>query len=127
MFRIECFCDDKRLAEILNALNGKAYQVSAIPVANARKAAGGAVRQINGSTTELLMAGIAKRKLRDVGAQDMKAIMVEAGFNETSYSHPLKQAQDMGLLKRVPAKNQKYTRYKVIPKKAKSKSKGAAA
>jgi hypothetical protein len=128
MFRIECFCDDKRLAEILNALNGKAYQVSAVPVANVKKA-GGTLRQANGSAVEALMAGIQKRKLKDVGATDMKAIMVEAGFAEGGYSNALAQARSFGLLKAIPAENNKYVRYKIMPPKAKakSKSKGASA
>jgi hypothetical protein len=116
MFRIECFCDDKRVAQILHALSGMAYEVKAVPVANAKKV-GGKLRQISASSVETLMIGIAKRKLKDVGAQDMKAIMIEAGFKDASYSHPLKEAQDLGLLKRLPATNAKMTRYRVTGKK----------
>jgi hypothetical protein len=116
MFRIECFCDDAKLGKVLMALNGLAYDVSPTPVANAKIVAG-KVRQVNGSTLEVLMTGIAKRRLKEVRARDMREIFVEAGLREEAYSHALTEAQSLGLLKKQHAANAKYTHYKVTGKK----------
>jgi hypothetical protein len=116
MFRIECFCDDAKLGKVLMALKGVAYQVTPTPVANAKKV-GNSVRQVAGSTAEILMRGIAKRKLKQVRAADAKAIIIEAGLREGAYSNALSNAQEMGLLKKQLAANAKYTVYKVTGKK----------
>jgi len=115
MFRIECFCDDNKLAKLLLALSGLAYNVTPTPVVNAKKTAGG-VRQVNGSSVEMLMKGIVKRKLKDVGASEAREICVENGYAEGGYSYALKGAEDLGYLKRQPATNNKYIRYKMTAK-----------
>ena len=112
MFRIECFCDDNKLARVLMSLSGLAYNVTPTPVANAKKA-GGKVRQVNGSSVEMLMKGLVKRKLKDVGASEAREICVENGYAEGGYSYALKAAEELGYLKRQPATNNKYIRYKV--------------
>ena len=125
MFRIECFCDDVKLAKVLLALNGLAYDVKSVPVANATKIAGHARQTHGGSALEALMSGIAKHKLKEVAAPDMKTIMVEGGFAAGGYSNALARAQEHRLLRKITIAKPGYARSKVVShSKTKSKAKG---
>jgi hypothetical protein len=118
MFKIECFVDDKKLGQALMALSGIAYDVTPTPVVNAKRE-GKAVKQIASSKLELLMAGLQSRKLTQFSAADCRAIFGDA-YPEYAYSTPLGQAIELGLIKKMPAANNKYQRYKLTGKKLKS-------
>jgi hypothetical protein len=115
MFKIECFVDDKKLGQLLMALSGIAYDVTPTPVVNAKRV-GKAVKQVAGSKLELLMTGLHSRKLKEFAAVDCKAIFGK-DYPEHAYSGPLAEAIGMGLIKKLPAANAKFQRYRLTGKK----------
>lgn len=92
MFRIECFCDDAKLAKILWALTELgAYNVTNHPVADT-KPNGTNGRYPRMPTDELLTGFIAyakKHRLKTIRAPDVRAFVKSMGMNEDGYSNIL--------------------------------------
>jgi hypothetical protein len=124
MFRIECFCDDGKLAKVLWLLQGHVYNLTNSPVINAKKTANGAVkaRIPNGEIAELFGDYVRKRKLQEVRAGDVRSFVTEIGYADTSYSHILTKLQAAGALKRVAGAGSSQASYRVMAKATKAKA-----
>jgi hypothetical protein len=113
MFRVECFCDDKKLAKVLWVLQSVGvYNVSSQPVVNAEKSKG----KIRAKTTaadklEILRQLITQRDLKEIGPTEIKEVAQQAGINEKGYSNILRAAIKARMLSRVG----KTFRYRVKP------------
>jgi hypothetical protein len=112
MFKIECYCDDKKLAKALWMLQTVGvYNVTSVPVVNATKTANGSVRQAAGTMLEALAAYIKANKLKEVQPIDMKRFVEKRGIR--TYSNVLRDAVEAGMLRRI---GDEY-RYRVIEKR----------
>lgn len=88
MFKIEAFCDDKRLPDVLRALAGKAMNVVAVPVLNAQpkeqvKAIG------RGDVVEMFLRRLQEQRKREFRAPDLASFLEEIGLSKTSVGHYL--------------------------------------
>ena len=81
MFRIECFCDDKRLPDVLRALAlSGVYNVTPSPVTGAKAQQGKVVGDpVRGSATNIVLSlhGV-------LTTQRVKAALHKAGFHASS-------------------------------------------
>lgn len=131
MFRVEFFCDDKRLGDALRALTGLAIGNPAVqPVTNAKVSRGGALRQVTeGRLVDLFAAHLAKTKPKEFTARDVQTFLSNQGTAPGSFGYVLKQAIAAKLIRK---KSTKFagpgTKYVMIaaPKKA-AKTKKAPA
>ena len=115
MFRIECFCDDRKVGDVLRLLAGLAVgQPVAQPVVNAAMKNGKMIAKTNGSPIELLRVWVKKSGLKAVSATDLKRFQVEHGRSPTGYSFLARQAQKAGLLKKSPKGKGNKSRYEVV-------------
>jgi hypothetical protein len=103
MFRIECFCDDKRLAQVLRVLTGLVIGSPAVaPVLNAEQEKGGRIKQAsNGKLIDLFSAHLKKDNPETINARYVKSFLQEIGSSPLSYSHVLKQAIDSKLVRKT--------------------------
>lgn len=79
MFRVECFVDDRKLAEVLHRLSGVAMNVQAVPVVNAAKKKGTLVASTEGSGASLLIDVMVKRKLTKFGTAELNEVAEQIG------------------------------------------------
>jgi hypothetical protein len=102
MFRIECYCDDKKLHLVLEALEGLIHPSPKINrIVNAGFENGQMKALTEGSMVEALQAHLKKTKIKEFRAEFVKAFLKGAGWSPTSYSHCLKEAVKVGLLRRT--------------------------
>jgi hypothetical protein len=102
MFRVEFFCDDKKLANAIRALTGLALgQPNIAPMINAEKTKNGLKQETNGKLVGLFAAHLRKRKITQVKAGDVKSWLESQGNSALSYSYLLKQAKSAGVLKQT--------------------------
>lgn len=116
MFRIEFFCDDKRVGEVLRLIGTVgAYDVKAVPVVNAEKQTNGTVKaRINGGVVEMLSDYIKSHKLKTITPDHMRDFQRSIGRAPGGYSHALALAMKVGLLRKNDASNRKGTTYEVL-------------
>lgn len=133
MFRIECFCDDNKLAKVLWLLRGHVYNLTNEPIINAKKASNGQVkpRVASGELENLFIAYAKQHKLRSVKAAEMRAFMNHLGFAEGSYSFYLTKLKNAKLLTMAPGSKPPFdVSYNVklgsVKQKAKPKAKAKA-
>jgi hypothetical protein len=119
MFRIECFCDDKKLARILWTLQTcGVYNLTSMPVINAQKRAGQVKAKVaSGNRLEMLRHWLTKRHMAEVRPQDIREFAEQHGLSVKSYSNILAAAKEAGLLERIGVD----FRYRVKLKPAKPK------
>jgi hypothetical protein len=113
MFRVEFFCDDKKLADALRSLMGIAHGAPSVtPVVNEVRTGNGLAAASNGTNSERFFHMLKKVKGREVKAGEIKSLMKEAGLNPTSINHFIKSGQKAGLV----TKHGKHanTTYKVL-------------
>jgi hypothetical protein len=93
MFRIEFFCDDKKLAQALQALAGiAATQPTVVPVINVEKSKGELKQNTNGRIIEMFSAHLRKTKPATINSADVKAFLQRHGRPKSSVSYLLSQA-----------------------------------
>jgi len=111
MFRIECFCDDAKLAKLLWALSELgAYNLSSQPVADNTKAkANGAASGAEHQRRERLAQGAlgvsrafldyaGKHKLKEAQAAQLREFTVSIGWSAVSYVHVVHMLRMVGVL-----------------------------
>lgn len=101
MFRIECFCEDRKLVEVLHALNGLVtMHTPPQPVVNAALVNGKLSAKTDGSAMQLLAAWIKKNKLKQLRMSDMRNFAKENGKSPGSAGYFTNQAIKAGILKK---------------------------
>jgi hypothetical protein len=104
MFRIEIFCDDRKLVDVLRGIAGLAIGNPKIqPVVNAEKKKNGKIEAAlpNGKIEEMLHANITNNKLSTIDASYVKGFLKSIGKAPTSYSYCINQAIKTGWLKKT--------------------------
>lgn len=114
MFRIETFCDDRKLGDVLRALSGKVIgQPTIQPVINAEKTEGKkptVKAQGDNDVSEMLIAWLKQKGLQTFKAPVVYDFLKEHGRSKGSYSYVLKRAVALGLITKHKGKNnQDYT------------------
>lgn len=111
MFRIECFCEDKHLAQIMHALAGLAKNLVVLPVANARPAKNGKIEaEIPGG-----MIGLIHKKVKahdDFARPDVVAILRKAGRSPSAAGHYLRDMLKHDMIEKMPGTKGPHTRYR---------------
>lgn len=104
MFRIECFCEDRRVAEVLRALAGLVRGAPSVqPVTNLDEARPARERAAtNGRAIDQFAAYIRRARPVEINAEYMRTFMKMIGYAPGGYSGLLAKAQQVGLLKRKP-------------------------
>jgi hypothetical protein len=100
MFRIECFCDDNKLAKVLWLLQGHVYNLTSAPVVNATKK-GGRVQAKSKDIMEMFLQHLHDMKLTEVVPSDVKEFSDNLGRSGNYYSGVLRRAVDAGHLRRI--------------------------
>ena len=102
MFRVECFCDDKRLAAVMRALSGVVHDLKAVPVANLEKSApkNGKLVPKGDGLLDLFAKYLAKIKAKVISPTEARKFMQSVGRAPESYSYLVKNAIAHGVLKR---------------------------
>ena len=99
MFRIEFFCDDRRLAAALHALVGVSHGAPTVqPVANL---ASNGKAKLEGDTIQMFSQYIKKNRLAELRAADARVFCKEAGLAEASYNSVLGRAKKAGLIRKT--------------------------
>ena len=112
--RIELFCDDKHLANVLRALTGISIGSPKItPVVNAAIEGGRLVQTTNGNTVAMFVAHLKKTKTTEVNAAFMQNFLTSVGKAPTAYSYLLKMAKQEGILRKGAGAGQKQM-YRVV-------------
>lgn len=112
MFRINLFCDDRKLPELLRALTGLTVGVPDIrPVVNAEAGANGPVAKTNGSLVEKFTLYAKEHKLKQFTSKEARDICKAIGLAPGSSSYVTGQLVGAGVLKRggANAKRRFYT------------------
>ena len=93
MFRIECFCDDKKLSYVLWALAGHIHGSPSItPVVNTKKSGGKIKQATNGKLLDLFAEHIKDKTAETINARFVKDFLEKNGNTPTSHGYVLKQA-----------------------------------
>lgn len=101
MFRIEIFCDDKKLATVLNALTGLILGNPTVqPVANAKVKNGKVKALTNGTAVEMLADYIRKNNLEVLNAKVIKGFLKGVGLSPGSSSYLIRQGIGAGFLRK---------------------------
>jgi len=87
MFKVECFCEDKKLADVLRALAGIAYDVKPIPVTNARHLNGTIVPRVEGKGIDVVYDAMKQSGQKTFTAKQFKQILSTLGRAPSGYSH----------------------------------------
>lgn len=92
MFKIEFFCDDKRLAPALRALTGIALQAPSVtPVINAEAHRNGIRQATNGTITDLFTAHMDKTKPDTISVALVRDFLKSQGTSGASAQYVLKK------------------------------------
>jgi len=101
MFRVEFFCDDKRLAEALRSLAGVAIgDPKAQPVTNGENKNGAVVALDDGNVAMAFVRYAKTHKLTSPVAEDFRDFCRYLGKSQTSYMYYRKKLIELGALKR---------------------------
>lgn len=106
LFRIEFFCEDKRVGDALRHLLGIAIgHPVATPVINAEVEGKGEHKKIkqvsNGSMASQLMAYINKSHKETITPKETAAFLEEHGFSKASAHYTLRQCTDARFLRKT--------------------------
>lgn len=102
MFRIEFFCDDKKLAEALRGLSGIALgDPKIMPVVNGAVSNGHAVASVPGDISDLFRDYAKTHKMKEFKAGDIKKFCKHIGKSESSYGYYLKSLTGAGMFKKT--------------------------
>jgi hypothetical protein len=100
--RVEFFCPDKKVGEVLRLLTGIALDIPKVtPVANARKGRNGLEQQTNGDAVEMFAQYIKKHRLTEVNSDIGREFCKSIGRSSEGYNNLFSQAKKRGLLRRV--------------------------
>jgi len=123
VFRIEFFCDDKKLHLALRALAGLAVgQPAVLPVVNVKKTKGGGLaQQTNGRLVEIFTEHLRKTKPATIKAADVQSFLADAGLSNKNYGYLLRQLQAARLIKKT-GKGTASVYKVVLPKAAAAKA-----
>jgi hypothetical protein len=101
LFRIEFFCDDKKLAEALRGLAGIALgDPKIMPVVNGEASNGKVVARTPGELPDLFKAYAKSEGLKIFQATDIKKFCKHLGRPESSYGYYLKRLMASGVFKK---------------------------
>jgi DNA-binding MarR family transcriptional regulator len=101
MFRIEFSAKDKDVGEALKRLHGLALQVEYAYIPdNVEALRNGKTSGGFGSSAELIIAELHKRKLTEITGVQAKEIIKALGMNPVSYSHHLQKMVKHGFLRK---------------------------
>jgi hypothetical protein len=101
VFRVNLFCDDKKLADVLRGLAGLAVGNPEVqPVVNAEKKNGKVVAAGSGDNAALFAKYAKTNKLTKIKATDLRGFCKSIGVSETSYGYFGKQLQKAGAIKK---------------------------
>jgi hypothetical protein len=100
MFRIECFCDDAKLAKIKWLLLGHVYNLTDEPVVNAVKK-GGRVQAKARDVLEMFANYLQAGNVKEVTPRIAKEFSDTLGKGNNYYSNLLRKAIAAGMLKRI--------------------------
>ena len=98
MFRIECFCDDKKLVSTMKALSGLVTDLNVQPVAGAQLKNGKI--EATGMVDEVLSRALHHHKKKNFTASEAAAIIVSAGFSKKSTYNAIQKLLDQKLIRR---------------------------
>ncbi len=122
MFRIECFCEDKRLAKVMRLLaEEQVANLSAVPVANAETNGGRVVARTTGEKIEMFADWLKANRLRTPTPDDVRRFQREHGYAEGGYSLTLQTAVAAKVLRKKGGPGLGTT-YEVVAAKPKSKT-----
>jgi hypothetical protein len=97
MFRVEFFVDDKKLADALRALAGKATGLNVQPVINA---APNGKAETSGGLLDMFGAWLGKTKIDNLTPFEIGQWLASQGYSKQSSSYLARNATKAGLLKK---------------------------
>jgi hypothetical protein len=111
MFEIRCIVHDKKLVEVIDALDGITLEPPVIKrVADAvnpvQSKHAPKIRMENGGSVKALSEWLSETKPKWLRAREIKETLVAKGFSPKSYSHALTVLRKQGVLKKG---KEKYT------------------
>jgi hypothetical protein len=116
MFRIECFCDDKKLAAVLRALAGLVVGSPGVtPVINAEVKAGKLKQSTGGKLIDLFAEHLRAEKPEVIDSDYARAFIKDLGMSPASYTYLLRKACDTKLVRKTGKGTQ--SKYTVLPVK----------
>lgn len=118
MFRVEFFCDDRKVGDALRNLLGIAVGVPvATPVINAEQKGGKVQSQSNGKLIEMFAHHISSSKADSVTSKEIQAWLSKIGMSPMSSSYVIKHSVSRGVLKKIAIGN--YRVIRALPKPTK--------
>ena len=117
MFRIEVYCDDKKLAYVLWALAGHVLgSPNVMPVVNAKKSGGKIKQATNGKLLDLFTDHVRKEPQgTSISARYVKDFLQGIGNSSASYGYVLKNAQAAKVIRKVGKGT--HSKYAILPVK----------
>lgn len=102
MFRIEFFCDDKKVGDALRGLMGIAVGAPAVtPVINAEVQEGKIKAKTNGKLVNQFIAHIQQSKVNEIRPKEVGIWLKSIGMSSLSASYVLRLACDMRILRKT--------------------------
>jgi hypothetical protein len=106
MFEIRCIVSDKKLADVLKAVNGLTLEPPAVfpgEVANGHSPPlnDRATKYAQGGATGMLQAFIKKTKPKQLSSSQLKKFLMDHGYSDNGYSYALKRFLERGVLKKT--------------------------
>jgi len=100
MFRVECYCDDKRLGDVFRALAGLILKPpTAVPVVNAEVSNGEIVGIVAATDiTDLLASHLKQRGTATIKSREIGAWLKGLGRSSNSATYTAKKAVEVGIL-----------------------------
>lgn len=99
MFRLEGFCEDKNVVNILKSLTGVVMDFKIVPVANAKVQNGKVAAKTDGDSISILLDFIKKHQLKEITSAQGQELMREIGNKPGSYSNFFQRAIRAKVLK----------------------------
>lgn len=118
MFRVEFFCDDRKVGDALRSLLGLAIGIpTATPVINAEPSSSGKIHaKTDGKLVNLFASHVANLKGDMIISKDIGNWLTSIGMSSASMSYVSKQAMNLGIIKRTGTG--KYRIIRALPKPA---------
>lgn len=102
MFRIELFCDDKKVGDILRFLTGIAIGTPIVqPIINADVKNGKVVAQTSGDLVDMFLYWLRQNKLTEFTAKHAQEFVVSIGKPIESYAYLVQKGKDIGAWKKL--------------------------
>jgi hypothetical protein len=101
MFRIVCFCDDRKVGDVLRRLSGLIQGMpEVVPVVNAEKK-GKQIKQVtNGNSLEIFAQYLKQNNIMEVNSSVAREFCQSIGRAPSSYSYLLHKAVEEGMLRK---------------------------